>query len=128
MATVLATNLIVGHQYQLANTLHIVFASPSYQQRLLARPHILLEKENTIDNSIFLIFQTDGIGQHPQFNPQIYVFENQEFIEHFTPVVSNITPSNVPAVTRKGGKRTIKRKQNRHKRKVHKRKTTNKRR
>lgn len=128
MATVLATDLVVGRQYRLANTLNIRYSDPGYQQRLLSRPHILLQKEDGLYNDIILEFLADGIGEYGVLNPRIWVFGNQEFIQYLAPPPPLIT-SPIPAA-RKGGKRKAKGTKHRknRKRKASRAKTMNKRR
>ena len=75
-----ARDLDEGTMYMLADASRIRFSSPAYLERLLARPHLLLEKEPTPENSFHLVFQTDHLGEFPTFNPRLYVFEDQNFI------------------------------------------------
>lgn len=66
--------------YQLADTSRVDYASPSYLQRLLARPHLLKVKEITHNNELRLIFQSDGIGAFAPYDPRATVFQDQEFL------------------------------------------------
>jgi hypothetical protein len=75
-----ARDLVVGNMYQLADTERIRFSSPSYLQRLLARHHLLIEKEPSYENSFHLTFQTDNIGEFSTINPTFWVFEDQYFL------------------------------------------------
>ncbi len=74
-----ARDLAIGNMYQLADTARIRFSSPAYLQRLLARPHLLLQKQATPENSFHLVFQTDNIGEFAFFNPNFDVFADQDF-------------------------------------------------